>query len=183
MLYTSIPPADLIREPVLQGEVRVSANSRVVFSTVLGSCVTSCLFDPAARIGGMNHFLLSEPPTRHVPGQIDVHYGVYLMEMLINEMLSHGAVKSRIKAHLYGGAGLRPGMAAIGAANGTFAKSFLERERIPLLREDLGGAIARRVDFRAASGQVRCRRVESKQAPPERVERRPQRASGDVELF
>ena len=26
--------------------------------TILGSCVAACLFDPEARVGGMNHFML-----------------------------------------------------------------------------------------------------------------------------
>lgn len=176
-------PDDMIRVSVLQGEARVSADPRVVFSTVLGSCVASCLFDPAAGVGGMNHFLLSEPPSSHARAQIDVHYGVYLMEMLINEMLACGAIKSRIKAHLYGGSNLRSGMAAIGTANGKFARIFLERERIPLVRSGLGGTLARRVEFRPASGQVRCRNVEPEHAPAERPEPRPNRSSGDVELF
>jgi len=180
---TSEADAAELRVPVLQGEARVSAEPSVIFGTVLGSCVASCLFDHEAGVGGMNHFLLAEPPTSHRPGQIDVHYGVYLMELLINGMLATGAIKSRIRAHLYGGANLRPGMGAIGTSNADFARAFLEREGIPLLRSDLGGALARRVDFRPASGQVRCRTVADAQAPQERPETRPRRAGGDVELF
>ena len=75
------------------------------------------------------------------------------------------------------------GMAPIGTANSYFARSFLLRERIPLLREYLGGSCARRVDFRPASGQVRCRSVENALAPEPKPTIRTGRASGDVELF
>lgn len=173
----------ITRIAVLQGEVRVSADRNAVLGTVLGSCVASCLFDAEAGVGGMNHFLLAEPPSSHAPGQIDLHYGTYLMEMLINAMIGRGARKDRMRAHLYGGANLRAGMIAIGTSNAQFARSFLEREHIPLMRSDLGGTDARRVDFRAALGQVRCRVVASSQVPQEVPERRPVRASGDVELF
>lgn len=173
---------DAIRVTVMQGEVRVSTDPRAELGTVLGSCVAACLFDPIAGVGGMNHFLLAEPPASR-DGAVDVHYGVYLMEMLINEMLVWGALKTRIKAHLYGGANLRSGMKAIGTANAEFARSFLERERISLMRHDLGGACARRVDFRPALGQVRCRTVDAQLAPQEQPVARPQVASGDVELF
>ncbi len=178
-----IQPGDMRRITVMQGQVRVSSDADMVFGTILGSCVASCLFDPLAKIGGMNHFLLAEPPASHDPGEVDVHYGVYLMELLINEMLAQGAVKSRIRAHLDGGANLRAGMAPIGSANAAFARTFLESERIPLMREDLGGICARRVDFRPATGQVRCRTVENTLAPELKPATRTDRTSGDVELF
>jgi chemotaxis protein CheD len=176
-------PTDAIRVTVMQGDVRVSTDPRVELGTVLGSCVAACLFDPIAGVGGMNHFLLAEPPSSRGTDAIDVHYGVYLMEMLINDMLAWGALKSRMKAHLYGGANLRTGMKEIGTANADFARSFLERERISLMRFDLGGANARRVDFRPAQGQVRCRIADPQLAPKEQPVARPQVASGDVELF
>jgi chemotaxis protein CheD len=176
-------PTDAIRVSVMQGEARVSTDPRVEFNTVLGSCVAACLVDPVAGVGGMNHFLLAQPPASHGAGAVDVHYGVYLMEMLINEMMAWGALKTRMKAHLYGGANLRAGMQAIGTANADFARSFLENERISLMRFDLGGVHARRVDFRPAMGQVRCRAVDAQLAPQEKPVARPQVASGDVELF
>lgn len=183
MLMDNAPPSTM-RLTVLQGQFKVSAGPRVELSTVLGSCVGTCLFDPVAELGGMNHFLLPEPPASHSPGEVDVHYGVYLMEMLINEMLSYGAHKGRLRAHLYGGANIRAGMQQIGTANAEFARSFLLRERIELVREDLGGVNARRVDFRPASGKVRCRSVAASDAPevqPQPVIRQAPR--GDVELF
>jgi chemotaxis protein CheD len=146
--------------------------------------VATCLYDPVVELGGMNHFLLPEPPASHDRGEVDVHYGVYLMEMLINEMLNYGARKERLRAHLYGGANIRVGMQAIGTANADFARSFLLRERIELVREDLGGNCARRVDFRPASGKVRSRTVASSDAPeakPTPVFRPVPR--GEVELF
>ena len=171
------------RLTVLQGQARVSAGPRVEFSTVLGSCVATCLFDPEEQVGGMNHFLLAEPPAGGGADSIDAHYGVYLMELLINEMLANGANKGRLRAHLYGGANLYPGMAAIGTANAAFARTFLLRERITLVREDMGGNNARRVDFRPASGMVRCRSVANTLAPEERPTHRPVVAMGEVELF
>jgi chemotaxis protein CheD len=173
----------ITRITILQGQARVSAGPRVEFATVLGSCVASCLFDPEAEVGGMNHFLLAEPPIKLPGSEVDVHYGVYLMELLINEMLANGASKTRLRAHLYGGANLRPGMAPIGTANANFARTFLERERIPLVHADLGGTCARRVDFRPASGKVRCRIVENSFAPDTPPTPRQRASHGEVELF
>lgn len=184
MLHDPIIPAPpMKRVTVLQGEVHVNDGVRVELSTVLGSCVATCLFDPFAEIGGMNHFLLAEPPNSHVPGEIDEHYGLYLMELLINEMLSKGAAKSRLRAHLYGGANIRPGMPPIGMANANFAKTFIEKEGIPLIRTDLGGTCARRVDFHPARGRMRCRVISNTLVRDAVPVLRPAESSGDVDLF
>jgi chemotaxis protein CheD len=177
------PITNITRINILQGQARVSAGPRVEFSTVLGSCVACCLFDPDVEVGGMNHFLLAEPPTGASTGDFDEHYGVYLMELLINEMLAHGAAKNRMRAHLYGGANLNTGFARIGTKNAEFARSFLASERITVIREDLGGMNARRVDFRPARGQVRCRTVENTLAPDIKPTPLPLRNRGEVELF
>jgi len=167
----------------MQGQVKVSDDPQAELTTVLGSCVACCMFDPDAHVGGMNHFLLAEPPSSHSHGVVDEHYGVYLMELLINEMLKQGAIKTRLRAHLYGGANLRAGMMPIGSANASFAVSFLENERIPLIHSDLGGTGARRLDFRPAQGKARCRVVESTLVTETKPVARPEASSGDVELF
>jgi chemotaxis protein CheD len=180
-----LPDAALAPEriTVMQGQALVSGELRAELSTVLGSCVALCLFDPEARLGGMNHFLLAEPPATANGASVDEFYGTYLMELLVNQMLAKGARKSRLKAHLYGGANVNRNMMRIGSANADFARGFVQREGIELLRSDLGGNNARRVDFRPASGQVRCRTVEDRFAPPVQPNTRPAKATGDVELF
>lgn len=184
MSFASPPPVtQIIRINVLQGQARVSAGPRVEFSTVLGSCVCSCLFDPETEVGGMNHFLLAEPPSGASKGDFDEHYGVYLMELLINEMLANGAAKHRLRAHLYGGANLNSNFSRIGTKNAEFAHHFLAKEGITVVREDLGGSQARRVDFRPARGQVRCRTVENTLAPEPLPSTRPKLSTGDVEMF
>ena len=183
MLHQSFSPDFQSRITVLQGEARVSTDPGDMFTTVLGSCVATCLFDPVARVGGMNHFLLAEPQSSTAHSGTDEDYGVYLMELLVNEMLSKGARKHNLRAHLYGGANVNRNMMKIGSMNADFAREFLRREGIMLLREDLGGTQARRVDFRPASGQVRLRTVEDRFAPPVKPTQSPVVTRGDVELF
>lgn len=168
---------------VIQGTNFVSADSNVVLTTVLGSCVACCLFDPRNKVGGMNHFLLAEPRegARFDAGEAE-RYGSFAMELLINEMLKAGAMRSNLRAHLYGGANLHVGMQAIGTSNAKFAESFLARDGIPLAHKDLGGTLARRVDFRAALGQARCRVVEA-EVPVETRRPMARPSNGDVELF
>ncbi len=178
-----LPEKPINRITVMQGQARVSAGPQVEFNTVLGSCVATCLFDPEVETGGMNHFLLAEPPRSHGKVAVDEHYGVYLMEVLINEMLANGAAKHRMRAHLYGGANMRAGMAQIGTMNADFARRFLEHERIPLVREDLGGTSARRIEFRPAHGQVRCRTVANTMVKETIPTPHVPSGAGEVELF
>ncbi|WP_242096056.1 MULTISPECIES: chemotaxis protein CheD [unclassified Sphingomonas] len=173
---------------IVQGERGVSADPQVMFSTILGSCVAACLFDPEAGIGGINHFLLGEPqPGQTIDPAAAHRYGVHAMELLINEMLRHGARRERLRAHLYGGANLHAGMRAIGSANADFAVRFLQQDRIPLVVSDLGGRSARRLEFQAALGRSRARLVQDSVAPVTR--RAPPAplpaaaASGELDLF
>lgn len=183
MLHQSILPPDTRRVTVMQGQARASSERGLTFTTVLGSCIACCLYDPVAGVGGMNHFLLAEPPQSHGKGtNLDEHYGAYLMEVLINEMLALGALKSRMKAHLYGGANMHRAMLKIGTINGQFATQFLERERIAMVHADLGGTAARRVEFLPALGKARCKSVAAAVVEQEPLQRAP-RTSGDVELF
>lgn len=184
MLHEPIVAAETRRITVMQGQARASATPGDVFTTVLGSCIACCLFDPVLGIGGMNHFLLAEPAGKGGKHRVDEHYGAYLMELLINEMLALGAMKSRMKAHLYGGANMHAGMTKIGTANAEFAQRFLDQERIVIAHANMGGSDARRVDFMPALGRARCRTVAAAAAPPvlPPAPRAP-RVTGDVELF
>ncbi len=171
------------RITVLQGEAHASSAPQVELSTVLGSCVATCLFDPIARVGGMNHFLLAEPPPHLGHLEFDEHYGLFLMELLINEMLKLGAAKSRLKARLYGGANMNSGLSQIGSANAAFARRFLQQEGIVQAFEDLEGQSARRVYFQPATGRVRCSTTAQAAIPKQKPAAPPQSDIGQVELF
>jgi chemotaxis protein CheD len=169
------------RIPIIQGEYHVSGEPDVVISTLLGSCVAVCLQDPIGRIGGMNHFLLGEPGKGDLLREGDLQrYGVNAMELLINEMMRKGAVRSRLRAHLYGGANIIAGLGAIGSSNGAFARRFMETEAIAIGHCDLGGTHPRRVEFIPYEGKARSRAVTEQ--PP--LLKLPVAApAGDLELF
>jgi len=170
------------RVSIVQGEHRVVAEPNVIISTLLGSCVAVCLQDPVARIGGMNHFLLSEPGGDVIVRREDQQrYGVHAMELLINAMMAEGASRSRLRAHLYGGANLIAGLGRIGSSNAAFAREFMSTEGIEIGRCELEGTRARKVEFMPYEGRVRSTLIES--APPLRTAAAPEMAGGDVELF
>ncbi|MEM7779731.1 MAG: chemotaxis protein CheD [Pseudomonadota bacterium] len=177
-----------IKMTVMQGEAKASGDERVIMSTVLGSCISTCLYDPIAQVGGMNHFLLPKPLDEAAEAKFDRSYGLFLMELLINDMLKQGAQKHRLKARVYGGANINANLGPIGSENAAFARKFLRDEGIEIVHEDLEGNRARRVEFRPADGRVRARHVANEASPPLTAPRDKPGGSdkapvGSVELF
>lgn len=128
-------------------------------STLLGSCVAVCLYDPTFKLGGMNHFLL--PSKRGSQGEDSdvVLAGDFAMEVLVNAMLAKGARKDRLVAKAFGGGNIVSSIRmAIGERNAEFAVEWLAREGIPLLASDFGGPWSRKVVCVPRTGDAFCRR-------------------------
>ena len=53
-----LPPHTRVHK-LLPGTFHVATADEVI-STLLGSCVAACIYDPLRGIGGMNHFLLPD---------------------------------------------------------------------------------------------------------------------------
>lgn len=168
---------------IIQGEYHVSDDHNVVISTLLGSCIATCIYDPVAQVGGMNHFLL--------PGEAGPHqnahaarYGVHLMELLINGLLKNGASRARFEAKLFGGANTVKGLGNIGTENARFARDFLAAENIVFTGGSVGGERGRRLQFSPTTGKVKQMFVASLQ-PAEPLVRKTDLPdqSGDLDLF
>lgn len=168
---------------VIQGEFRVSAVRGDVLTTTLGSCVATCLRDPIARIGGMNHFLL--PHGTESQGSEALRYGAYAMELLINGLLRAGARRDRLEARLFGGGRLTENLPDIGRQNVEFAERFLAHEGISVARGSVRGNYARRLEFWPASGRVRQLALTKRGDEIFEFERRvrPALDLGTIELF
>lgn len=136
---------------VIQSDIAVSGEPDVVFVTGLGSCVAACLFDPIAKVGGMNHFLLPYGSKDAQPG---LQYGNYAMDALVQKLLGAGAQRKNLVCKVFGGASIIPRLGKIGDANIKFTFDYLQRVNIPCLSENVGGAQARRVRFWPATGRV-----------------------------
>ena len=128
--------------------------------TLLGSCVAVCLYDPKLRLAGMNHFLLPTRTSRADDDTDVILNGDYSMEVLVNTMLTKGASKNRLIAKAFGGGTIVTSIQmAIGQRNADFAHEWLDREGIPLVATDFGGAWSRKVIFTPINGDAFCRRM------------------------
>lgn len=162
---------------VIQGSFETSGDPDAVLMTILGSCVSACIWDEAAKVGGMNHFLLANEPDKCAEGY---RHGLHAMELLINDLLKLGAQRHRLKAKLFGGAMMQNRFGRIGKANAEFALHFLKAEDIPVLAQSLGGTMARRVRFWPTTGFAQQRLLPEDSAP--QVSQSPQ-FSQDITLF
>lgn len=162
---------------VVQGEYAISDQPEVVLTTVLGSCVSACLFDPVRQIGGMNHFLLPDSG----PHDHDIRYSAAAMERLVNGLMRQGASRARLQAKLFGGARILSGLPDIGQRNAEAARRYLNDEGISLIKEDLCGDRARRIRFWPVASRVQM--ILLKATTPQPQEKPTRLKGGDFELF
>ncbi len=133
-------------------------------ATLLGSCVSVCLFDQKLKIGGMNHFLLPRGSNAGNADQDVILNGDYSMEVLVNGLLNKGAHKNRLVAKAFGGGTIVSSIRmAIGERNAEFAQDWLQREGIPLVASDFSGPWSRKIIFLPRTGDAFCRRIPTTQ--------------------
>jgi chemotaxis protein CheD len=129
-------------------------------TTILGSCVAVCLWDPEGRVGGMNHFLLPEggPPSPR--------FGESAVPLLIERLVDLGARRSRLRAKVFGGAcvleAFRAGANTLGVRNVEIARERLLSAAIPIVGEDVGGDLGRKVVFEVRTGCAWIRAIKAK---------------------
>lgn len=144
----------------------LSTDEDIIISTVLGSCIAVALYDPVVALGGLNHFMLpGELHNRKFFADESGRYGMFAMELLINDMLKAGAKKNRLVAKVFGGGHVLDNTSGkIPESNILFARDFLETEAIPILSHDVGGTSARKILFFAASARVLVKRFAGRKA-------------------
>jgi len=147
---------------ILPGEYYVSCGDELI-ATVLGSCVSACIRDPDAGVGGMNHFMLPED-SMYASGasgclSTSARYGTYAMEHMINAILANGGKRERLEIKLFGGGKVLQSMTDVGSRNIHFVHDYLRMETLPVTSEDLGGLHPRKVLYFPSSGRVLVRKL------------------------
>lgn len=178
---------------ILPGEFFVTRDETMIV-TVLGSCVSVCLRDPIVKIGGMNHFLLPNDVGSDKSLISDsARYGVYAMEILINQLVKMGATRSRMEAKVFGGGNVLKGLTTqnVGEQNAEFVLDYLDNESIPIVARDLLDRFPRKVYFFPDTGEVKVRKLKSlhnstimdRESEYRLKLRQSTKKSGDVDLF
>jgi len=128
--------------------------------TILGSCVSVCLWDPATGAGGMNHFSLPRQIGRENRAG---RFGSSAITLLIEELQAIGCRRRDLRSKVFGGARIHAvvadGNTDLGRKNLEVAFAVLERECIPIVSQDVGGSQGRKVLFRTSDGAAWVRQI------------------------
>lgn len=119
--------------------------------TVVGSCVAVCMWDRQLRYGGMNHFL---HPATHDPDTATPRFGNVATAALLKIMEEAGCRRKDLVAQISGGASPDGTASSIGEENVKAARDMLERKGIPVVSEDVGGSMGRKIVFDTGTGEL-----------------------------
>ena len=118
--------------------------------TVLGSCISVCIWDNKNGVGGMNHFIY-----HHAISNVrNCRYGDIAVPYLIKLLSETGGNRNDFIAHIVGGAQSLIPESIVGDENVRVAKQILYQYQIPLGIIDVGGERFRKVVFHNLSGEI-----------------------------
>ena len=141
--------------------MKMAKEHGMLVTYALGSCIGVCLYDAKIKLGAMVHIML---PLNMETGRTNtMKYADTGIRETIKRMESKGALRSRITAKIAGGAKMFAvsgggALGNIGQRNIESVHMCLKRESVPILKEDVGGGLARTLLFDVSSGMgcVRC---------------------------
>jgi chemotaxis protein CheD len=157
-LRPALAGADDLARPRLflrPGEHIVAASPTEV-ATVLGSCVSVCLWDPVRGHGAVNHFLL--PVGGAGTAEAAWRYGDCAVDLLIGKMLALGARRGELHAKVFGGAHLLAtgpdGAPRLGSRNVTVALERLASHHLEIEAQAVLGRHGRKLVFHTDTGSA-----------------------------
>jgi chemotaxis protein CheD len=131
-------------------------------TTVLGSCIAVCLYDPLLKIGGINHFML---PLWNGQGLASPKYGNIAIAKLLEKMIGFGCKKHNLIAKVFGGAESleqSESFYQIGKRNIILAEETLANEKIKVLSQSTGGNQGRNIKYNTGTGEVMLRYIQKR---------------------
>ncbi len=143
---------------LLPGAMYVSVKPMLV-TTILGSCISVCLWDRRKNFGGINHYML---PHWNGHGLASPKYGNIAIDKLIGKMLNLGSLKQDLIAKIFGGAEIYKHNSKsfnIGEQNIAFAQTVIRSEGIPVMGQSTGGNLGRKIIFNTANGEIHMKYV------------------------
>lgn len=135
----------------------IVVDESAVISTVLGSCVSICLFCPVKGVGAMIHYALPYQ-FDHNLDEDPLRYGDQAIPIMLSEIKKLTG-HTPLKAKIIGGANCLVrasggGVNNIGEQNIQMARDLLKAAHIEVVGEHVGGEYGRKVYFYTADGRV-----------------------------
>jgi chemotaxis protein CheD len=116
--------------------------------TLLGSCVAIVLTDPRRTVGAMCHIVHSKPAT--AGATVTAAYADVALDRMYTLLRTRGIEPTLCEAYVYGGGNMFPSLFAqghVGEDNARWALDALAQDGVPVLLQDLGGNIYRRLSW------------------------------------
>ncbi len=155
----------LAKHFLLPGQYLVAKDPTLV-STILGSCISVCLWDPRLGVGGINHFLLPEGDV----ATASMRYGNVANLTLLDKLAALGCSPKSLQSKVFGGAhtfSTGNHEASLGARNVQVAIDFLRKAGIPIVAKDVSGRFGRRILFNTGDGSATIKLLTSDTADAE----------------
>ena len=144
----------LIRKFFLPGQYYVT-DKQMILETIVGSCVSVCLYNRKNGFSAINHFILDKPID---PRTTDVgKYGSTAMCVIIKKLFDVDSIAGNYRARVFGGAAIfhgNNGAAKVGPNNVAVALEILKEYGIPIIKQETGGIRGRRIRFNTAENKV-----------------------------
>lgn len=134
------------------GDIVVTKES-CILETVLGSCISICIWDSKNSVAGMNHFVFSEE-YKNKETEKTGKYGKISTCYMIKSMMEMGANIKNMRAVIAGGAKNTHLGPEVGIENRKLAIRVLEHYGIEILKEETGGERGRKVTFNSKTGEI-----------------------------
>lgn len=135
-------------------DMKMAKGEGMLVTYALGSCIGICLHDPVLKLGALVHIML--PVNMETGRKTPMKYADTGIRETLRLMESKGAVRNRITAKIAGGAKMfdvgSSSLGNIGQRNIESVHLNLKKEGIRLLKEDVGGSVARTLLFDVSSG-------------------------------
>ena len=130
----------------------------------LGSCIGIALFDSVTKIGGLSHIMLPDS-TQARSSDNPAKFADTALPIMLDEMIQLGAVRSRVKAKIAGGAQMftfanATEIMRVGERNAEAVRAVLKKLNIVLIAADTGGNYGRTVELKLESGAFRIKTID-----------------------
>ena len=140
-------------------DMKLARGQGMLITYALGSCIGICLHDPRLKLGALVHIML--PVNMETNRTNTMKYADTGLRETLRQMEAMGANRTRITAKIAGGAKMfetAGSLGNIGQRNIESVHLNLKKEGIRLLKEDVGGSVARTLlfDVNSGLGCVRC---------------------------
>ncbi len=135
-------------------DMKMAKGEGMLVTYALGSCIGICLHDPVLKLGALVHIML--PVNMEAGRKTPLKYADTGIRETLRLMEAKGASRNRITAKIAGGAKMfevgSSSLGNIGQRNIESVHMNLKKEGIRLLKEDVGGSVARTLLFDVNSG-------------------------------